>query len=100
MPDRKITVWGDIVGRYIVRDEGPDGRLVLEPDRSSVGDRSVSQIAVVEQAAAQGPAALDALVRSVTDPEGELWIAITMVAQRNEEVALSMYRVMNTKFSG
>ena len=100
MSERKINVWGDIVGRYIVREESQDGRLVLEPDRDPAPAGSVSQIAVVEQAAAQGPAALDALTRSVTDLEGELWMALNLVAERNEEVALSIFRVMKDGFSG
>jgi hypothetical protein len=53
----------------------------------------MSQIAIIEQAATQGPAALDALVASA-DPQSELWMALNLVAERNEEVALSIYRVL------
>src|SRR5581483_762548 len=79
MDRRRVTLWGDIVGRFVVVESGPDGRLVLEPDPEHAAAHESSFGSRIEQAARQGPAALDDLIAStpLTDEQrSELMLVV------------------------
>src|SRR5579862_1438502 len=89
MDRRRVTLWGDIVGRFVVVESGPDGRLVLEPDPEHASAHEPSFGSRIEQAASQGPAALDALI-TATPLTDEQRSELMLVAAQSELVRGAM----------